>query len=69
MKCASTKPNSHLYFQVVIWRAMASIAWSVLLLPVTTAVFVLLSRFSLFHPIQWISGEEKSKKMSFCKLH
>uniref|UniRef100_A0A672M922 Nucleoporin NDC1 n=1 Tax=Sinocyclocheilus grahami TaxID=75366 RepID=A0A672M922_SINGR len=31
------------------------IAWSVLLLPVTAAVFVLLSRFSLFHPIQWIS--------------
>uniref|UniRef100_A0A672RIQ3 Nucleoporin NDC1 n=1 Tax=Sinocyclocheilus grahami TaxID=75366 RepID=A0A672RIQ3_SINGR len=40
---------------VVIWRAVASIAWSVLLLPVTAAVFVLLSRFSLFHPIQWIS--------------
>uniref|UniRef100_A0A8C1P684 Nucleoporin NDC1 n=1 Tax=Cyprinus carpio TaxID=7962 RepID=A0A8C1P684_CYPCA len=43
------------YFQVVIWRSVASIAWSVLLLPVTSAVFVLLSRFSLFHPIQWIS--------------
>uniref|UniRef100_A0A8C1RAT2 Nucleoporin NDC1 n=1 Tax=Cyprinus carpio TaxID=7962 RepID=A0A8C1RAT2_CYPCA len=40
---------------VVIWRSVASIAWSVLLLPVTSAVFVLLSRFSLFHPIQWIS--------------
>uniref|UniRef100_A0A8C2HDN1 Nucleoporin NDC1 n=1 Tax=Cyprinus carpio TaxID=7962 RepID=A0A8C2HDN1_CYPCA len=54
----ATKPCtkfSSIYFQVVIWRAVASIAWSVLLLPVTTAVFVLLSRFSLFHPIQWIS--------------
>uniref|UniRef100_A0A673FSW7 Nucleoporin NDC1 n=1 Tax=Sinocyclocheilus rhinocerous TaxID=307959 RepID=A0A673FSW7_9TELE len=40
---------------VVIWRAVASIAWSVLLLPVTATVFVLLSRFSPFHPIQWIS--------------
>uniref|UniRef100_A0A8C2KSQ5 Nucleoporin NDC1 n=1 Tax=Cyprinus carpio TaxID=7962 RepID=A0A8C2KSQ5_CYPCA len=29
-------------------------------MPVTSAVFVLLSRFSLFHPIQWISGEETS---------
>uniref|UniRef100_A0A672RJH0 Nucleoporin NDC1 n=1 Tax=Sinocyclocheilus grahami TaxID=75366 RepID=A0A672RJH0_SINGR len=56
MKCACARPDSHLiYFQVVIWRAVASIAWSVLLLPVTAAVFVLLSRFSLFHPIQWIS--------------
>uniref|UniRef100_A0A671QP00 Nucleoporin NDC1 n=1 Tax=Sinocyclocheilus anshuiensis TaxID=1608454 RepID=A0A671QP00_9TELE len=56
MKCGCARPDSHLiYFQVVIWRAVASIAWSVLLLPVTTAVFVLLSRFSLFHPIQWIS--------------
>uniref|UniRef100_A0A8C9VB69 Nucleoporin NDC1 n=1 Tax=Scleropages formosus TaxID=113540 RepID=A0A8C9VB69_SCLFO len=33
----------------------ASVAWSVLLLPVTTALFAFLSRFSLFHPIQWIS--------------
>uniref|UniRef100_A0A671PFM1 Nucleoporin NDC1 n=1 Tax=Sinocyclocheilus anshuiensis TaxID=1608454 RepID=A0A671PFM1_9TELE len=40
---------------VVVWSAVSSIAWSVLLLPVTAAVFVLLSRFSLFHPIQWIS--------------
>uniref|UniRef100_A0A8K9XHC1 Nucleoporin NDC1 n=1 Tax=Oncorhynchus mykiss TaxID=8022 RepID=A0A8K9XHC1_ONCMY len=30
-------------------------AWSVLLLLPTTALFVLLSRFSLFHPILWMS--------------
>ncbi|XP_062377058.1 nucleoporin NDC1 isoform X2 [Sardina pilchardus] len=41
--------------KVVCWRAIASIAWSVLLLPVTTTLFVFLSRFSLLHPIQWIS--------------
>lgn len=41
--------------KVVCWRAAASIAWAVLLLPPTTAVFVILSRFSVFHPIQWIS--------------
>ncbi|XP_071387489.1 nucleoporin NDC1 [Centroberyx affinis] len=41
--------------KVICWRAAASIAWAVLLLPPTTAVFVILSRFSLFHPIQWIS--------------
>ncbi|XP_043077453.1 nucleoporin NDC1 isoform X2 [Puntigrus tetrazona] len=51
----SLKQNSWFIRKVVIWRAVASIAWSVLLLPMTTAVFVLLSRFSLLHPIQWIS--------------
>uniref|UniRef100_A0A8C1EVB1 Nucleoporin NDC1 n=1 Tax=Cyprinus carpio carpio TaxID=630221 RepID=A0A8C1EVB1_CYPCA len=51
----SLKQNCWFIRKVVIWRAVASIAWSVLLLPVTSAVFVLLSRFSLFHPIQWIS--------------
>uniref|UniRef100_A0A8C1P019 Nucleoporin NDC1 n=1 Tax=Cyprinus carpio TaxID=7962 RepID=A0A8C1P019_CYPCA len=51
----SLKQNCWFIRKVVIWRSVASIAWSVLLLPVTSAVFVLLSRFSLFHPIQWIS--------------
>uniref|UniRef100_UPI0037E7E39D nucleoporin NDC1 n=1 Tax=Semicossyphus pulcher TaxID=241346 RepID=UPI0037E7E39D len=41
--------------QVICWRAAASIAWAVLLLPPTTAVFVILSRFSLLHPIQTTS--------------
>uniref|UniRef100_A0A8C8IYE7 Nucleoporin NDC1 n=1 Tax=Oncorhynchus tshawytscha TaxID=74940 RepID=A0A8C8IYE7_ONCTS len=42
-------------FLVICWRAVASMAWSVLLLLPTTALFVLLIRFSLFHPILWIS--------------
>uniref|UniRef100_A0A8C6UL92 Nucleoporin NDC1 n=1 Tax=Neogobius melanostomus TaxID=47308 RepID=A0A8C6UL92_9GOBI len=49
---------SHANFQcnkVICWRATASIAWAVLLLPPTTAVFVILSRFSIFHPMQWLS--------------
>ncbi|CAL8279273.1 unnamed protein product [Lota lota] len=41
--------------KVVCWRAAASIAWAVLLLPPVTALFVVLSRVSLFHPIQWIT--------------
>ncbi|XP_042185178.1 nucleoporin NDC1 isoform X2 [Oncorhynchus tshawytscha] len=41
--------------KVICWRAVASMAWSVLLLLPTTALFVLLIRFSLFHPILWIS--------------
>ncbi|XP_033960982.1 nucleoporin NDC1 isoform X1 [Pseudochaenichthys georgianus] len=41
--------------KVICWRAVASIAWAVLLLPPITAVFVLLSRFSLLHPIQSVS--------------
>ncbi|KAG9348118.1 hypothetical protein JZ751_004148 [Albula glossodonta] len=48
--------QNHWFIRNVIWwRAAASIAWSVLLLPVTTALFVLFSKVSLLHPIQWIS--------------
>uniref|UniRef100_A0A668ABC7 Nucleoporin NDC1 n=1 Tax=Myripristis murdjan TaxID=586833 RepID=A0A668ABC7_9TELE len=35
--------------------AAASVAWAVLLLPPSIAVFVIISRVSLLHPIQWIS--------------
>ncbi|TRY84159.1 hypothetical protein DNTS_026054 [Danionella cerebrum] len=51
----SLKQNCWFIRKVVAWRASASIAWSVLLLPLTTAIFLILSRFSLFHPFQWIS--------------
>ncbi|XP_012692487.2 nucleoporin NDC1 [Clupea harengus] len=51
----SFKHNSWFIRKVVCWRAVASIAWSVLLTPITTALFVFLSRFNLLHPIQWIS--------------
>lgn len=47
------------FAQVIYWRAAASIAWTVLLLPPFTAAFVLFSRFSLFHPIQTLSGQSK----------
>ncbi|XP_061587720.1 nucleoporin NDC1 isoform X1 [Cololabis saira] len=51
----STETNCWFIRKVVCWRSAASIAWAVLLLPPTTAVFVLLSKFSLLHPIQTIS--------------
>ncbi|XP_013862935.1 nucleoporin NDC1 isoform X2 [Austrofundulus limnaeus] len=51
----STETSCWFIRKVICWRATASIAWSVLLLPPTTAVFVILSRFSLFHPFQTIS--------------
>uniref|UniRef100_A0A8C0HEA7 Nucleoporin NDC1 n=1 Tax=Chelonoidis abingdonii TaxID=106734 RepID=A0A8C0HEA7_CHEAB len=41
---------------VLGWRVAASIAWSVLLLPLCTAVFISISSIDLFHPIQWISN-------------
>uniref|UniRef100_A0A8C5I5L0 Nucleoporin NDC1 n=1 Tax=Gouania willdenowi TaxID=441366 RepID=A0A8C5I5L0_GOUWI len=47
--------NALFHSQVVCWRAVASIAWSVLLLPPTTAVFTFFSKFSFLHPIQTIS--------------
>ncbi|XP_067391639.1 nucleoporin NDC1 isoform X1 [Emydura macquarii macquarii] len=42
--------------QVLGWRVAASIAWSVLLLPLCTAAFISISSIDLFHPIQWISN-------------
>ncbi|KAM4604890.1 nucleoporin NDC1 isoform 2-T2 [Polymixia lowei] len=51
----SAEQNCWFVRKVICWRAVASVAWAVLLLPPTMAVFVVLSRFSLLHPIQWIS--------------
>ncbi|XP_028283117.1 nucleoporin NDC1 [Parambassis ranga] len=51
----STEQSCWFVRKVICWRAAASIAWAVLLLPPTTAVFVILSKFSLLHPIQTIS--------------
>ncbi|XP_068426807.1 nucleoporin NDC1 isoform X2 [Clinocottus analis] len=51
----STEQSCWFIRKVVCWRAVASIAWAVLLLLPTTAVFVILSRFSLLHPIQTLS--------------
>ncbi|NXN51607.1 NDC1 protein, partial [Rynchops niger] len=46
-----------LYFpQVLGWRVAAAVAWSVLLLPVCTAAFVVLSGIDPFHPVRWISN-------------
>ncbi|XP_011471671.1 nucleoporin NDC1 isoform X2 [Oryzias latipes] len=38
--------------KVLCWRAAASVAWSVLLLPASTAAFVVLSKLSVLHPVQ-----------------
>uniref|UniRef100_A0A7N6A876 Nucleoporin NDC1 n=1 Tax=Anabas testudineus TaxID=64144 RepID=A0A7N6A876_ANATE len=51
----STEQRCWFVRKVICWRAAASNAWAVLLLLPITAVFVILSRFSLLHPIQTIS--------------
>lgn len=51
----SAQQSSWFIRKVICWRAAASVAWAVLLLPPTTAVFAILTRFRLFHPIQTIS--------------
>ncbi|XP_035025442.1 nucleoporin NDC1 isoform X2 [Hippoglossus stenolepis] len=51
----STEQSCWFIRKVICWRAAASIAWAVLLLPPITAVFVILSRFSLLHPIHTLS--------------
>lgn len=53
------------FVQVICWRAAASVAWAVLLLPPITAAFVILSRFSLLHPIQTISGQSPRSLLRF----
>lgn len=49
--------NQNCWFirKIISWRAIASIAWSVLLLPVISFFFIFLIRFSLLHPVEWIS--------------
>ncbi|KFO75995.1 Nucleoporin NDC1, partial [Cuculus canorus] len=41
---------------VLGWRVVAAVAWSVLLLPVCTAAFIVLSGLDPFHPVRWISN-------------
>ncbi|XP_053431199.1 nucleoporin NDC1 isoform X1 [Nycticebus coucang] len=42
-------------WSVLGWRIVASIVWSVVLLPICTTVFIIFSSIDLFHPIQWLS--------------
>lgn len=51
----STEQSCWFIRKVICWRAAASVAWAVLLLPPITLVFVILSKFSFLHPIQTIS--------------
>uniref|UniRef100_A0A8C3TMA4 Nucleoporin NDC1 n=1 Tax=Catharus ustulatus TaxID=91951 RepID=A0A8C3TMA4_CATUS len=42
--------------QVLGWRVAAAVTWSVLLLPICTAAFIVLSGLDPFHPVRWISN-------------
>ncbi|XP_053393748.1 nucleoporin NDC1-like [Mercenaria mercenaria] len=42
--------------EVLQWRTGASVAWSVITLPVISIVYLFLTSFQLFHPLQWITG-------------
>ncbi|KAM4873095.1 nucleoporin NDC1 [Thomomys bottae] len=42
-------------WRVLGWRIVASIVWSVLLLPICTTVFIIFNSFDLVHPIQWLT--------------
>lgn len=50
------RPLTLRFPQVLGWRVAAAVAWSVLLLPVCTAAFVVLSGLDPFHPLRWISS-------------
>ncbi|NXD77239.1 NDC1 protein, partial [Halcyon senegalensis] len=49
-------PHAPCFPQVLGWRVVAAVAWSVLLLPVCTAAFVVLSGLDPFHPLRWVSN-------------
>ncbi|NXH48959.1 NDC1 protein, partial [Dicaeum eximium] len=42
--------------QVLGWRVAAAVTWSVLLLPLCTAAFIVLSGLDPLHPVRWISN-------------
>ncbi|OXB82107.1 UNVERIFIED_CONTAM: hypothetical protein H355_008986 [Colinus virginianus] len=57
--------------QVLGWRLAAAVAWSVLLLPVCTAAFVLLSGVRPLCPLRWLSdsfGDLYTSHVIFCML-
>nr|XP_004400398.2 PREDICTED: nucleoporin NDC1 isoform X1 [Odobenus rosmarus divergens] len=59
MATAASRPcdggSRDILWRVLGWRIVASIVWSVLLLPICTTVFIIFSSIDLFHPIQWLS--------------
>ncbi|XP_049735262.1 nucleoporin NDC1 isoform X2 [Elephas maximus indicus] len=59
MATAASRPcaggSRDILWRVLGWRIVASIFWSVLLLPICTTVFIIFSSIDLFHPIQWLS--------------
>ncbi|XP_030181481.1 nucleoporin NDC1 isoform X3 [Lynx canadensis] len=59
MATAASRPSAggsrDILWRVLGWRIVASIVWSVLLLPICTTVFIIFSSIDLFHPIQWLS--------------
>ncbi|XP_075689159.1 nucleoporin NDC1 isoform X2 [Rhinoderma darwinii] len=57
--------------KVLGWRVAASLAWAVILLPLTCLVFICLSRFHIFHPAQCFMDSIKdglSSSTFFCLL-
>lgn len=57
--------------KVLSWRVAASFAWSILLLPLCAAAFIILSRVDLLHPLQWVTdslGDLGSSYTFFCML-
>ncbi|XP_032923964.1 nucleoporin NDC1 [Catharus ustulatus] len=53
---AATGGQRALLRQVLGWRVAAAVTWSVLLLPICTAAFIVLSGLDPFHPVRWISN-------------
>ncbi|KAM3914462.1 nucleoporin NDC1 [Leptodactylus fuscus] len=57
--------------KVLRWRAAASLAWAVILLPLSCLVFICLKNFHIFHPAQCLTDSIKdalSSSTFFCLL-
>ncbi|XP_006839851.1 PREDICTED: nucleoporin NDC1 isoform X2 [Chrysochloris asiatica] len=59
MATAASRPcaggSRDVLWRVLGWRIVSSVAWSVLLLPICTTVFIIFSSIDVFHPVQWLS--------------
>ncbi|XP_071421016.1 nucleoporin NDC1 [Pithys albifrons albifrons] len=54
--------------QVLGWRVAAAVIWSVVLLPVCSAAFIVLSGLDPLHPVRWISNSFNALYTSYVIL-
>nr|XP_058159523.1 nucleoporin NDC1 isoform X2 [Dasypus novemcinctus] len=73
MATAPSRPcaggSRDILWRVLGWRIVASIVWSVLLVPICTTVFIIFGSVNLFHPIKWLSDSFNDLYNSYVIFH